>query len=413
MTSTRAHDPARISGHRRDGAGALTSLLIALALAGCGEEAAAPSGGAVTGDALAERAYIVSKDHGELTVIDLRTMAIAGKVDTLGVANHMAELNADLSKVYVNSSDTNETIVVDARTLRVQKRILVGGHPTHLVLTPDGRYLAVMAEDDNAIVFVDTSTDEVIKRLPGFYTPHFMRFSADKRTGWVANIGASHVTRVELASLEIVGHVALDGFEGPPNATEAPDEGGFADAQIDRNGILYAAHHATGRVLVVDTATGNKRPELRVGKGPWVVFAEHPFANLPLRHLVPNFGDMTLSLIDGGDNRVMSTLPGDEEAYGVNFSPRTPGRAFVMNRLRKDVAVVDTAAGRIMARIEVGGNTETAATTADGRYIVAAVSGADRVVVIDPETAQVTKAFEGVGKYPWSVTIPFGQNYCH
>ena len=57
-----------------------------------------------------------------------------------------------------------------------------------------------------------------------------------------------------------------------------------------------------------------------MGQGPWVVFAEHPFANLPLRHLVPNFGDMTVSLIDGGDNRVASTLPGDEEAYGVNFS---------------------------------------------------------------------------------------------
>jgi YVTN family beta-propeller protein len=253
----------------------------------------------------------------------------------------------------------------------------------------------------------------VAKSLPGFFTPHFMRFAADGRFGYVANVGASHLTRVDLERLEIDGHIALDGFEGPPNATQAPEEGGFADAQIDREGILYAAHHLTGRVLVYDTVARGKRPELRVGQGPWVVFAEHPFANLPLRHLVPNFGDRTVSLIDGGASRVASTLPGDEEAYGVNFSSRSPGRAFVMNRIRKDVAVVDTGNGQILSRIAVGGNTETASTTPDGRYIVAAVSGADKVVIIDPETAAVKMAFEGLGKYPWSVTIPHGQNYCH
>jgi YVTN family beta-propeller protein len=404
MTSTRALSRAK-------------ALLICLTVGGCGEGRMpgelAPPGNAGLSEALAERAYIVSKDHGDLTVIDLRSLTIVAKVDTLGVSNHMAELNADLSKVYIDSSDTNETIVVDARTLQVTKRIAVGAHPTHLTLTPDGRYLVVMAEDDDAVVFIDTEKDEVAKVLPGFHTPHFMRFPPGGKVGYVANIGASHLTRVDLERLEIDGHIALDGLDGPPNATEAPDEGGFADAQIDRAGILYAAHHATGRVLVFDTIAGRKRPELRVGRGPWVVFAEHPFANLPLRHLVPNFGDMTVSLIDAGDNRVASTLPGDEEAYGVNFSSRSPGRAFVMNRIRKDVAVVDTGSGQILSRIAVGGNTETASTTPDGRYIVAAVSGADRVVVIDPETSAVKMAFEGLGKYPWSVTIPHGQNYCH
>ncbi len=136
-------------------------------------------------------------------------------------------------------------------------------------------------------------------------------------------------------------------------------------------------------------------------------------ANLPLRHLVPNFGDKTVSLIDGVAQAVAKTLPGDEEAYGVNFSSKTPGKAFVMNRVRKDVAVVDTASGDILSRIPVGGNTETASTTADGSYIIAAVSGADSVVVIDPMTGTVKKTFPKVGKYPWSVTIPNGQNYCH
>ena len=84
-----------------------------------------------------------------------------------------------------------------------------------------------------------------------------------------------------------------------------------------------------------------------------------------------------------------------------------------MNRIRKDGAVVDTSTGEIMTRIPVGGNTETAATTADGRWVIAAVSGANSVVVIDVMTNSVVKTFENIGKYPWSVTIPMGQNYCH
>ena len=97
----------------------------------------------------------------------------------------------------------------------------------------------------------------------------------------------------------------------------------------------------------------------------------------------------------------------------MNYSPLEPDLAFVMNRVREDIAVVDTSKGEIVERIDVGGNTETASTTADGRYIVATVSNANRVVVIDVMTRTIKKTFMNVGKYPWSVTIPKGQNYCH
>ena len=397
----------------------LERLVVAGALAigalGCASESS-PEGSAVSQQALANRAYIVSLLSDELTVIDLTRLEIIARVPTGGVSNHMAELNADFTKVYVDSSDTDETVVVDARALEVIKRIATGRHPTHISLSRDGSLFAVMAEDEGsgAVSFIDPARDEEVKRLPGFYTPHFMRFSPDGRYGYVANINAHHLTRVELGSLEIESHIALDGFQGPPNATEAPEEGGFGDAQIDASGTLYAAHNATNRVLVYDTVAQVKLPELAVGASPWIVFAEHPFAELPLRHLVPNFGDRTVSLIDGGPAAsVVTALPGDEQAYGVNFSSQAPNKAFVMNRIRQDVAVVDTTSGEITTRIPVGGNTETAATTADGRWIVAAVSGADRVVVIDAVTNEIVKTFENVGRYPWSVTIPRGQNYCH
>ncbi|PTL80197.1 hypothetical protein [Vitiosangium sp. GDMCC 1.1324] len=359
---------------------------------------------------LKNRAYIVSRDSDELTVIDLDRLEIIGRIATQGRSNHMAELSKDFDRVVIDSSATDEAVVVDARRLEVTHRVRVGKHPTHLSLTRDGKYFAIMNEEENSISFLDSKTDAEVKRLSGFSIPHFMRFSRDGRFGYVANIGAHHLTRVDMEKLEVAGHIPLDGFD---SATPVKDEEGFADAQVDERGVLYAAHAATGRVLVYDTVAQRKLSEVKVGSRPWVAFAEHPFAGLPPRTLVPNFGNRTVSMLNTTEHRVAATLPGDEEAYGVNFSSLAPDRAFVMNRVRQDVAVVDTTRGEIVERIPLDGNVEIASTTPDGRYIVAAVSSANQVAVIDVQTRKVVKVFEDVGLYPWSVTIPMGQNYCH
>jgi YVTN family beta-propeller protein len=329
-------------------------------------------------EALEQRAYIVSRDSDELAFIDLRTWELTRK-----------------------------------RTYPVLRTVSLGKHPAHLALSRGGDLLAVMDEDEGtgAVSFIDTETDVEMKRLPGFYTPHFIRFDHENRFAYVANIAAHHITRVNLETLEIDSTIPLDGFD---DHTLAEDERGFGDAQIDADGILFAAHSATGRMLVLDTKTNEKMPEVRVGRRPWIAFAEHPFFQLPRRTVVPNFGDKSVSVIDASIHpEVVGTLPGDEEAYGVNFSSLTPDKAFVMNRIRKDIAVMNLKDMIVAERIPVGGNTETAATTADGKYIIAAVSSANRVVVIDAKTNKVFKTYDNVGTYPWSVTVPGGQNYCH
>src|SRR5207302_9994603 len=123
-----------------------------------------------------------------------------------------------------------------------------------------------------------------------------------------------HLTRVELASFAIDGTIALDGFD---DKTAAPNEGGFADAQIDQQtGILYAAHRDTGRVLVYDTVAQKKLPELTVGHRPWIGYAEHPFALGAQAKVVPNFVDQLASLLNA--TAVLGSLTFDDvTSYGV------------------------------------------------------------------------------------------------
>lgn len=359
------------------------------------------------------KVYLSSPDKKSVSVVDARSLGADTSDDGLR------------QRAYVVCKDSDTVAVIDLRTLEmvqhtdydVLRRIQVGKEPTHMTVTHDGSMVVVMNEQEGtgAVSFLDTAHDVEIKRLGGFYTPHFMRFSRDGHYGYVANIGAHHLTRVDLSTLEIDGHIPLDGFDGPPNQTLAPDEGGFGDAQVDHNGILFSAHHETGRVIVYDTGSNQKQVELQVGSKPWIAYAEHPFINIARRHLVTNFGDKSVSVINAAAAipAVIGTLPGDEQAYGVNYSSLTPDTAFVMNRVREDVAVVNTSTMAIEKRIPVGGNTETAATTADGKWIIAAVSSANRVVVIDAATSEIVKTYDDVGSYPWSVTVPGGQNYCH
>src|SRR5688500_2116730 len=93
---------------------------------------------------LQDRAYIVSLESDELTVIDTNSWEVIGRVSTGGIENHMAETTADFTKIFVDSSHSDEVVVVDAKALEVTKRLPLGKHPAHLNLTPDGKLLAIM-----------------------------------------------------------------------------------------------------------------------------------------------------------------------------------------------------------------------------------------------------------------------------
>ena len=143
------------------------------------------------------------------------------------------------------------------------------------------------------------------------------------------------------------------------------------------------------------------------------MYAEHPFDKVSVR-VVPNWGDQSVSTMRMRSvNAQTIAEASDQDSNGVNYTPLAPEKAFVMNRLREDIAVINTETNEVTDHIHVGGNTETASTTPDGKWIVATVSSANKVVVIDALTNGIVKTFEHVGSYPWSVTIPKGQNYCH
>lgn len=361
---------------------------------------------------LLDRAYVVSNSSNELFVFDHQTLETVGTIDTSVVAgaangNHMAMVTADGAKVYVTAADQDTLIVVDARTLKVTSKLPIGKHATHMALRSGTSELWIMAEDDSAVVVLDTATDEVVQTItgPSLNIPHFARFSGEY--AYVPSIGGNQVSVVDLASYAVVDTLVGDGLaEGPCEG----DPCGYADAQIDPNGVLYAANFSTGRVIVYDTVTGARSADVETGLSAWSAFID-PFAGDDSFSLVPGWSTSTVSRV-GADGSAQVWAAGDTEVYGVNFSAQSPQEAFVLNRTRNEVSVLDRETGALRARIDVGGSTETATTTMDGRLLLP-ISSSGEVVVLDTVTHEELARFSEVGSYPWSVATADGQNYCH
>jgi YVTN family beta-propeller protein len=422
---------------KRTAAGYCGVLSAALSLA-CGSSEDASTLTDVTPEDLANRAYVISEESNELFVMDLSTMSEVGKLDTsVGTganANHMSMLNGDGSKLFVTATDHETVVVVDTATLAVTRQILVGAHPTHaescVGCGVDGHDLLWVVNEGGAhseeeeggageaeevhpgsISIIDMVTDEVVRTFsdPSLVVPHFVRFH--DRTAYIPSIGGNQITAVNIDTFQVEEVLLLEG------ATEAGacagDPCGFADAQIDRNGLLVAAHIETGHVVSYDTVTRTRRPDLLAGNRPWSIFVDS-MSNAFDTHMMPNWGDETVSVIDRVQQREVARSPeGDQESYGVNYSPLAEGEAFVLNTVKERVAVIDRTSGNLIEALDVGGTTETASTTGDGRYLLLPLSSTNQFAVLDVTTHAEVARFNDVGTYPWSVTTVGGQNYCH
>ena len=378
----------------------------------------------VSGEALMHRAYVVSELSDDLFIVDLRTMKEVGKIDTNvggGInENHMAVLSEDATKLFITATAHGSIAVVDTATQRVSNVIKVGPHNTHASACygcgPGKRdELWIVNEGDEehpgTISVVDMASERVVETIehPSFVVPHNVRFSG--RKAYVPNIGGNQISVVDMDSYR-VSDVLMTKGETEAGACSA-DPCGFADAQIDGDGLMFAAHIQTGVVLVYDTREEVRKADIPMGFQPWSVFVDE-LSNDFDTHLMPNWGDSTVSIMDRKRfAEIGRSAEGDEESYGINYSPRAPGQAFVLNRIKEAVSVIDRESGELIERIDVGGTTETAATTADGKYLLLPISSDNAFAVLDVETREEVKRFANVGKYPWSVTTVGGQNYCH
>jgi YVTN family beta-propeller protein len=277
-------------------------------------------------------------------------------------------------------------------------------------LSPSGELVAVGNIAGGTVSLVSLVEDREVARVDGLFEPHNLTFGPDGKMLYVANLGADHVSVIDVAAARIVDEIPMsdptaiastaapgDEYQGIINVTRTPD-----------GRLGFAAHGEGNSVTVIDLRTQKKIKSLTVGELPWRAYSTADGRYM----LVPNNGDATLSVISTDTLEVVATLPAAEDMTGVNTG-WFETTAFVISRGEDKLLVYDLVAMKPAGEIALPGTPETGVVTPAGDKLYVALSDVGKVAVIDPRTRKLIRMIDDVGAEPWGATMVGARNYCH
>ncbi|HYP34207.1 MAG TPA: hypothetical protein VES00_20240, partial [Burkholderiaceae bacterium] len=163
--------------------------------------------------------------------------ALAG---ALLLAAHAARAGTGL--VYVAGEKDNAITLVDAKTLAVAGSIPTCARPRHLQLLPGGTRLLVACGDAGQADTVDLATRRVVDSSPLGHDPEALDISADGRLAYVSAEDDGALSIVDLAAKKEAGRVAL----GPePEGVKLSPDGRRVYVTSEVAGVVYAIATAT------------------------------------------------------------------------------------------------------------------------------------------------------------------------
>uniref|UniRef100_UPI001FEC9B79 PKD domain-containing protein n=1 Tax=Methanosarcina spelaei TaxID=1036679 RepID=UPI001FEC9B79 len=119
---------------------------------------------------------------------------------------------------------------------------------------------------------------------------------------------------------------------------------------------------------------------------------------------VTNSGSKTVSVIDTAANKVIAIVNVGTSPRGIAITPDGK-EAYVTDLYSNKVSVIDTITNTLTYIVPVGIYPHGIVVTPDGKKVYVANGGSNNVSVIDAATKTVTATVTNVGTFPWGVTI--------
>jgi YVTN family beta-propeller protein len=291
--------------------------------------------------------------------------------------------------------------------------------------------LVVLSKDENRIFIVDPVTLKAAGTEDTGAAPHEVAVSEDGKLAVVTNYGPKHdgttLSVVDLDKMTTVGQVTYPGLSGPHGiviqGTKAyfTNEGDksvvifdFVANAIDQRLItgqnrphmlvlskdghtLFVSNVESNNIsmLVTKDGKGWTQTNINTGKGP-----EGMDLSADQKELwVANSEDGTVSIINVEKKKVVGKM--DVKTKHSNRLKFTPDErlALISDLGNGELVVVDVAARKEVKRLALGKSAEGILVQPDGSRAFVAVSGDDKVAVVDLKTLEVTGTFT-VGKDP-------------
>ncbi len=325
------------------------------------------------------RVFVTAQSEDVVTAIDLETELIMRFIEagerpnatTAPEAPHNIVLSPDGKYFYVNLIAGGSVEKYNARTFEKLGTVKVGLSPAQIVVTDDGSMLYVSNFDltfqqrfVNRINAETMSGNEVIE-VAG-YAPHGVTLSRDEKFLYTMNAGSDDISKIDLATLDVVERIPVVPGAAPAAAGAAEHEP--YQSVITEDDIMFMTCRKSGQVRVIDLVAGVVIDSIEVGERPLIPALSPDGSEL----WVPNQGSNTVSVIDVATRTVIATIgqlnvqphavaftsdgqrvfvtcenqAGDAELHHPLLGTEViPGFVYVINRATRDIT----------REIEVGG----------------------------------------------------------
>ena len=285
------------------------------------------------------RIYVPNSGSNTVDVINPATYRIIGHFRVGKQPQHVTP-SYDLKTLWVLSDLGDSETQIDPATGKKGKTLYVED-PYNMYYTPDGKYAIVVAERKKQLNFLNPHTMKLAHALsvPCRGIDH-MDFSADGRYLIASCEFSGSLIKVDVAKQSLIGELKLPTAGMPQDVKLSPDGKVFYVADMDANGVYEIDGDAFKVLGFIPT-----------GKGAHGLYTSRDSRVL----YVSNRGEGTISLLGFAERRVVEkwTLPGGgtPDMGGVSADGKV---LWLSGRYSRQVYAIDTANGKLLARIKVG-----------------------------------------------------------
>jgi YVTN family beta-propeller protein len=271
-----------------------------------------------------------------ILVYDTKTKNVTAMIST-GEGLSWLAVTPDKATAYVTNQGSGTVSVIDMATYQVKENITVGGEPTYVAVSSDGRtaLVSISNETNGIVAAIDLSTNQVVANISVAISPEKIVWADKPEVARACVLSESGRVYVINTAINEIVEVAVN--VGPS----------ARDAAVDSVEMrAYVTSGGNDSVTVIEIGNAERVEVIPVGIDPWGLLL------IPEEKLlyVANFGSDTVSVISTSNNSViMDIIVGDGPIQLIANPDKT--LIYVAEMNGEMVSVIDRETHQVIASI--------------------------------------------------------------